>query len=471
MDTGTELMSTRTDNTINVTRDLLVRYDKPGPRYTSYPTAPEWQDQFAQADYRRALADAAARPDEALSVYVHLPFCHERCIYCGCNVIVTEKEGVADRYLDYLETEIALAAAALQDRRQIMQLHWGGGTPTYLDVAQIERLSSIIRRHFEFGPGAEVAIEIDPRVTTEEQIYRLRELGFNRVSMGVQDLNPEVQRAITRFQTEEETRDVYGWCRAAGFSGINFDLVYGLPFQRPESWESTIRAICEMRPDRLAVYSYAHVPWIRPHQKWIPGEALPVGPEKYELFAAARSRLLAAGYAAIGMDHFALPEDELAVALAERRLHRNFMGYSVIPAAEMISFGTSAIGEIGGCYAQNQVKLSKYYEALDAGLFPTARGFTLTLDDVIRRFLIRRLMCDFYLDTAVLEQKFNIRYAEYFAAEEEALVEFYDEQFIAKDGDNLVVLPLGRVFIRNVAMVFDAYLKKPEGHRMFSRTV
>jgi oxygen-independent coproporphyrinogen-3 oxidase len=458
-------------DTVHVTRDLLVRYDKPGPRYTSYPTAPEWQEKFTQADYRRALADAATRPLEALSVYVHIPFCHERCIYCGCNVVVTEKEGVADHYLDYLDAEMALAALALKDRRRVMQLHWGGGTPTYLDVAQIERLMTIIRRHFEFPEGAELALEIDPRVTTEEQIFRLRELGFNRVSMGVQDLNPEVQRAITRYQTEEETRNVYGWCREAGFGGINFDLVYGLPFQRPESWENTMRAICEMRPDRLAVYSYAHVPWIRPHQKWIPGEALPLGPEKYELFAAARNKLQAAGYQAIGMDHFALPEDELALALSERRLHRNFMGYSVIPAAEMISFGTSAIGEIGGAYAQNQVKLSKYYEALDAGEFPTARGFALTEDDLIRRWLIRRLMCDFYLDTALLEKKFNIRYAEYFASEEEALAEFYDEQFIAKDGDNLVVLPLGRVFIRNVAMVFDAYLKKPEGPRMFSRTV
>jgi oxygen-independent coproporphyrinogen-3 oxidase len=471
MDTGTKRMSQPTDHTIDVTRDLLVRYDKPGPRYTSYPTAPEWQDQFSEADYRRALADASTRPEEALSAYVHIPFCHERCIYCGCNVIVTEKEGVADRYLDYLDREMALAAGALGKRRRLMQLHWGGGTPTYLDVAQIERLMTIIRRHFEIGDGAEVAIETDPRVTTEAQIYKLRELGFNRVSMGVQDLNPEVQRAITRYQTEEETRNVYEWCRAAGFGGINFDLVYGLPFQRPESWDNTIRAICELRPDRLAVYSYAHVPWIRPHQKWIPGDALPVGPEKYELFAAARGKLLAAGYEAIGMDHFALPDDELAVALSERRLHRNFMGYSVIPASEMISFGTSAIGEVGGCYAQNQVKLSKYYEALDGGQFPTARGFSLTADDMIRRWLIRRLMCDFYLDTARLEQKFDIRYPEYFAAEEEALAEFYDEQFIAKDGDNLVVLPLGRVFIRNVAMVFDAYLKKPEGHRQFSRTV
>jgi oxygen-independent coproporphyrinogen-3 oxidase len=471
MDTGKDIMNPTDTDRIQVTRDLLVRYDRPGPRYTSYPTAPEWQDSFTAADYRGALADAATRPDEALSVYVHIPFCHERCIYCGCNVVVTEKEGVADRYLDYLDREMALAADALGGKRPVMQLHWGGGTPTYLDCTQIERLTSIIRSHFTIGPGAEMALEIDPRVTTREQIFKLRELGFNRVSMGVQDLNPEVQRAITRFQTEDETRDVYAWCREAGFGGINFDLVYGLPFQRPESWSNTVRAICEMRPDRLAVYSYAHVPWIRPHQKWIPHEALPLGPEKYELFATARHMLLEAGYEAIGMDHFALPEDELAVALSERRLHRNFMGYSVVPAAEMISFGTSAIGEIGGCYAQNQVKLSKYYEALDAGEFPTARGFALTRDDEIRRWLIRRLMCDFHLDTGELERRFGIAYDEYFAAEEEALAEFRAEGFVARNGSGIEVRPLGRVFIRNVAMVFDAYLKRPEGHRMFSRTV
>jgi oxygen-independent coproporphyrinogen-3 oxidase len=471
MDTGKDVMSRTEIERIEVTRELLIRYDRPGPRYTSYPTAPEWQESFGAVDYRAALADAATRRGEPLSVYVHIPFCHERCIYCGCNVVVTEKEGVADRYLDYLDREMALAAGALGGKRPVMQLHWGGGTPTYLDCDQIERLVAIIRSHFTLGPGAEVALEIDPRVTSREQIFKLRELGFNRVSMGVQDLNPEVQRAITRFQTEEETRDVYAWCREAGFGGINFDLVYGLPFQRTESWQRTIRAICEMRPDRLAVYSYAHVPWIRPHQKRIPGEALPLGPEKYELFALARRMLMDSGYDAIGMDHFALPDDELAVALRERRLHRNFMGYSVVPAAEMISFGTTAIGEIGGCYAQNEVKLSKYYEALDAGEFPTARGFALSDDDKIRRWLIRRLMCDFYLDTAELKRRFAIDYDAYFAAEETALAEFYDEKFIARNGAGLEVLPLGQVFIRNVAMVFDAYLKRPAGHKMFSRTV
>lgn len=456
---------------VEVTKDLLIRYDKPGPRYTSYPTAPEWQKSFGQTDYREALADAASRPDEPLSAYFHIPFCHERCIFCGCNIVVTKKEGVADEYLDYLEKEMSIAAPALGERRTLMQLHWGGGTPTYLTVPQIERLMTSIQSHFKFGEGAEIAIEVDPRVTSREQVFRLRELGFNRISMGVQDLNPKVQEAITRYQTEEETVEIYQACRDAGFLGINFDLVYGLPYQCEETWEQTLNTVIGLRPDRLAVYGYAHVPWIRPFQKQIPEDSIPVNAEKYELFAQARSKLTGAGYLAIGMDHFAVPEDELSHALHERRLHRNFMGYSVVPAAEMIGFGSSSIGEIGGCYAQNQVKISGYYEAIGRGCLPTGRGFALSLDDRIRRWVIRRLMCDFYLDTSALLKEFGVGYEEYFAAEEEALGEFYAEGFVARDGDNLQVLPLGQVFIRNVAMVFDAYLKKPEGHRQFSRTV
>ena len=456
---------------IHVTPDLLVRYDKPGPRYTSYPTAPEWRDKFGEPEYRLALADAATRPLEPLSVYIHIPFCHERCIYCGCNVVVTEKEGVADEYLKYVEREIDLASQALGARRTVAQLHWGGGTPTYLDPSQIRTLFEALTRRFQFTADAEIALEVDPRVTSREQLLVLRELGFNRVSLGVQDLDLAVQRAITRYQTEAETVGVYEWAREAGFQGINFDLVYGLPFQNLESWKHTVASVIQLRPDRLAVYSYAHVPWIRPHQKWIPHESIPLGRDKFELFAAARERLLDAGYLAIGMDHFALPDDELSHAVAGRRLHRNFMGYTVVPAAEMIGFGTSSIGEIGGCYAQNHVKLSRYYESIDRGELPTARGFSLSQDDVIRRYLIRRLMCDFHLDTRQVEERFNIRYHEYFAAEEDALAEFYESGFLARESGHIKVLPLGQAFIRNVAMVFDAYLKKPEGHRQFSRTV
>ena len=461
----------RANKSVKVTRDLLVRYDKPGPRYTSYPTAPEWQNSFGRSEYVEALADAASRPDQPLSAYIHIPFCQERCVFCACNTVVTKKAGIADEYLDYLDKELALVAELLGERRTLMQLHWGGGTPTYLTVPQIKRLMASIQAHFKLGEGAEVAIEIDPRVTSRDQVFTLRELGFNRVSMGVQDLNPKVQEAITRYQTEEETIDIYRACREAGFLGINFDLVYGLPYQCEETWEQTLKTVIELRPDRLAVYGYAHVPWIRPFQKQIPDDTIPVSAERYELFALARQMLMDAGYQAIGMDHFAVPEDELSHALDERKLHRNFMGYSVVPAAEMIGFGSSSIGEIGGCYAQNHVRLADYYDAIDRCELPTGRGFALSLDDRIRRWVIRRLMCDFYIDTGALLKEFGVGYSEYFAEEEKSLGEFYSEGLVARDGENLQVLPLGKVFIRNVAMVFDAYLRKPEGHRQFSRTV
>jgi len=464
-------MSKTDSNKIDVTRDLLMKYDKSGPRYTSYPTRPEWKDDFGDEGYREALADSTTRPDDALAMYIHIPFCHERCIYCGCNVIVSKREGLVDKYLDYLDREMGMAAEVLGKQKQVMQLHWGGGTPTYLNIEKIERLYSIIKKNFNINEKAEIALEIDPRVTTKEQLIKLRELGFNRISMGVQDLNPKVQEAITRGQTEEETVQLYEWCRETGFSGINFDMIYGLPYQKPEDWEVTIDKIIKMRPDRLAVYSYAHVPWMRPEQKKIPEDALPIGPKKFELFAMARTMFVNSGYQAIGMDHFALPDDELSIAMNERRLHRNFMGYTVIPASEMIGFGVSSIGEIGNSYVQTETKLVPYYDAIDKGCFPVMAGCKLSEDDIIRRWVIRRLMCDFYLDTNQLEEKFGVKYSDYFANEEKDLSEFYDNNFVGRENGNIVVLPLGQVFIRNVTMVFDAYLKKPEGHKRFSRTV
>lgn len=461
----------KTTGQVEVTRDLLVKYDRPGPRYTSYPTAPEWREDFGDAEYRGALADAASRPDEPLSLYVHIPFCHERCAFCGCNVVIAKKAGVAETYLGYVERELAMAAEALKGRRTVKQLHWGGGTPTYLDIPQIRRLHGTIARLFSIDPAAEVALEVDPRVTTRGQIETLRELGFNRISMGVQDFDPGVQVEIHRNQTEFEARQLCAWSREAGFDGINIDLVYGLPGQKPEGWARTIESILDVRPDRLAIYSYAHLPEKLRNQRRIDATALPTGPEKYELFAMARRMLVGGGYRAIGMDHFALPTDELSAALDERRLHRNFMGYTVVPASEMLGIGTSAIGEIGGSYAQNEKKLSTYEEAIEAGRFATHSGCVLTRDDVIRRWVIRQIMCNFYLDTAMLERKLGVQYRDYFATEDQALHEFEEQGFVARDNGNLQVLPLGQIFIRNVAMLFDAYIKRPAGFKLFSRTV
>lgn len=456
---------------IAVTRETLEKYDKPGPRYTSYPTVPEWDRDFGDAEYRKALANAAERGGEGLSLYVHIPFCRKRCFYCGCNTIVPKEENAVDKYLEYLERELKIVADALNHSRPVELLHWGGGTPTFLSIEQIERLFSSISREFEISPDAHMSLEVDARITTREQIDKLRELGFNRISMGVQDVNQDVQREIGREQSEEETRGLFEMCRDAGFTGINMDLVYGLPGQTPETWTESMKTICVIRPDRLAVYSCAYLPERLKNQQEMDASKMVTGAEKFELFAIARRILLEAGYRAIGMDHFALPEDELSVAMDERRLNRNFMGYTVVPTEEMLGFGASSIGEVGGSYAQNLKSLDAYCGALDEGKLPTATGCFLNKDDEIRRWLIRQMMCNFYLDTAELNKRFGINYKEYFATEEEQLEEFLQNDFLIRDGDNLKVLPLGQVFIRNIAMVFDAYLKKPGQNTQFSRTV
>ncbi|MBX3178064.1 MAG: oxygen-independent coproporphyrinogen III oxidase [Candidatus Hydrogenedentes bacterium] len=456
---------------LEVTRELLDRYDRPGPRYTSYPTAPEWSHEFGEADYLRALANAAERADEPLSIYVHLPFCWERCHFCGCNVVISKHPEVSEKYLQYVYKEIGMVARRLGNRKTVKQLHWGGGTPTYQSVEQIKALHGVLAREFEFAPDAEIALEVDPRVTSSEQLETLRALGFNRISMGVQDLDPKVQATINRNQTEAQTRALFGKCRELGFEGINIDLIYGLPDQTPEGWTRTVEAVIDIRPDRLAVYSYAHLPDQIKHQRKMDDHLRPTGAEKYDLFAIARRLFVAAGYRIIGMDHFALPTDELAVALDERRLHRNFMGYTVVPAEDMVAFGVSGIGEVGGAYAQNEKRPAMYYKALDADTLPVLCGTWLTEDDQVRRWVIRQLMCNFYLSFQALSERFGVDYDAYFADEESRLQEFYQEQFLAREGDSIRVLPLGQAFIRNVAMVFDAHLKKPAHFTKFSRTI
>ena len=355
---------------IEVTPELLLRYDRPGPRYTSYPTAVEFHEEYDGLAYRRSLAQAAERGDEPLSLYLHLPFCEERCTFCGCTAIITRKREVAAGYLAYLHREIRLVAEALEGRRRVVQYHWGGGTPTYHSPAEMRALQAVVRENFDLAPDAEIAIEIDPKVTTPEQIDTLHELGFNRLSIGVQDFTPEVQAAAHRNQTEAETRVIYEHARRAGFTSINIDLIYGLPRQTLPTFQRSLESVIEMRPDRLAVYSFAYVPWLKGNQKSILPEDLPAPQLKVEIFCLARAMLLAAGYRPVGMDHFALPGDELSRAIEERTLHRNFMGYTVKHAPDMIGCGVSAIGDVAGAYAQNVKKLAEYYEALDAGRFP-----------------------------------------------------------------------------------------------------
>ena len=458
---------------MTVTAELLAKYDRPGPRYTSYPTAVEFGESFTPQRYLEKLQEASRTPDEPLSVYVHLPFCRERCSFCGCNVIITQKPGVAAAYIENLEREVALVADRLGKRTKLVQYHWGGGTPTFLSLEEIERVWRAFVERFTFEPGAEIAIEVDPRVTTHRQAELLVKLGFNRFSMGVQDFDSDVQEAVNRYQTFAQTKDLHEHLRGLGVDSINFDFIYGLPHQTPDSFRKTIRQALELRPDRVAVYSYAFVPWIKAHQKAIHLEDLPPQEVKLELFGIAHELFIGDGYQQIGMDHFALESDSLARAAREHTLHRNFMGYTTHPARDSVGFGVSAIGDLGGAFAQNTKKLNRYEDALDKGLPPIERGFERSRDDEIRRDVIQSLMCNFYLDVRTLERAYGITFATYF---QEALGELeegpVESGFVVVGPDAIEVTPKGRLFVRNVAMAFDAYLKRHEGEKkLFSRTV
>lgn len=453
---------------------LIRRYDRPGPRYTSYPTAVEFHEGFDATAYRERLSAAAAATTEPLSLYVHLPFCEERCAYCGCAVIATKRHDIAAIYLEYLAREIGMLAAGLGGRRRVVQYHWGGGTPTYLNLEQIAHLDAAIRRHFDIGMDAECAIEVDPRVTSREQLTLLRRLGFNRLSFGVQDFTETVQEAIQRRQSEADTRALYWFAREAGFDSINFDLVYGLPRQSVETFRRTLASVTDMLPDRVAVYSYAHVPWLRPNQKAIDSRELPEANVKRQLLAAAFDAFAAAGFVPIGMDHFALPDDELAVAARQRRLHRSFMGYTTRPAPDSVAVGISAIGDVRGAFAQNHKTLARYYQAIDSGTFPIERGYALSPDDLVRRHVITELMCNFHVDRKAVEERFGINFGAYFAKELTRLSALdgpVGDGLLEIDDAALTVTARGQLFVRNVCMTFDRYLAAHEGKPTFSRTI
>ncbi|MEE2658494.1 MAG: oxygen-independent coproporphyrinogen III oxidase [Candidatus Latescibacterota bacterium] len=451
--------------------ELLARYDRPGPRYTSYPTAVEFHEGFTSDDYAPRLRQLD--PDEAISLYLHLPFCDYRCHFCGCHVVATRKPDVAQRYMDYLRREMELVAGHIGHRATVSQYHWGGGTPTYYGPEQLRQLHDWGRQHFDIIPEAELGIEVDPRVTTHEHIVGLRELGFNRISMGVQDFDPYVQEAIGRRQMERQTQELYQYCRDAGFASINIDLVYGLPGQRYVTFARTLRTVTAMRPDRLAVYSYAHVPWVKGNQQRIDESLLPDRNTKFELFASAISHLREAGYKQIGMDHFALPDDELATALQQRCLHRNFMGYTVQKSSIMVGLGISAIGDVGSAFVQNHKKLSTYYDEIDAGELPLERGFALSEDDKLRRHVILELMCNLHLDFKLVESRFEIDFSETFATElAELAAGPAEEGLVDIDNESLRVTARGQLLLRNVCMIFDRYLReKVRKGPTFSRTV
>jgi len=444
--------------------ELLRRYDIPGPRYTSYPTAPEWKHHVGPEDFAQRLEAAGAAGEAApLSLYVHLPFCWSLCWYCGCNVFISKSRSAADPYIDHLVQELELVFQRLGPRRTLAQVHWGGGTPTFLSEQQMERLWTEITRRFKPLPDAEVAIEVHPSVTTPGQLSLLRQLGFNRISMGLQDFNPRVQEVTNRLQTPEQTRALLEHARELGFTGVNFDLIYGLPHQEPVGWARTLEQVLEMRPDRLAVYSFAFMPEVLKHQKRMPAEAVPSGPAKLELFRAAYAAFAQAGYRPIGMDHFAVPEDELARAQERRTLGRNFQGYTVKSATDVVALGSTGISDVAGAYFQNVRELPRYAAQVQQGRFATERGICLTEDDQRRRAVITQLMCNFWLDLG--EEG-----ARYFAPELERLRTFEEDGLLVRTGNQLELTPLGRLFVRNVAMVFDAYLARAAKAR-FSRTV
>lgn len=453
---------------------LLRKLSRAGPRYTSYPTADRFHAQFGYGDYLAAVASRRTRGAvKPLSLYLHIPFCDTVCYFCACNKIVTRRTEKAATYLSYLKREIAMQAALFAGMNQLRQLHLGGGTPTYLDDAQMDQLMAHLRHHFEFASDAEgeYAIEVDPRTVSPQRIARLRQQGFNRISLGVQDYDPAVQRAVNRLQPAAQTQAILDAARENGFRSINIDLIYGLPEQTLETMEATLAQVIEAGPHRIALYHYAHLPHLFKPQRRIDTARLPDSETKLAMLGLAIARLREAGYVYIGMDHFARPEDELAVAQRQGRLHRNFQGYSTHAESDLIACGVSAIGAVGTSYSQNVKTLDAYYELIDSNQLPIERGVVLSMDDAVRRTIIQMLMCQFELSIAAVEQAFPLDFADYFAAELSALRLLADDGLVSVGPDWLTVTPKGRLLIRNVCMVFDRYLAAPVSGPRFSSTV
>lgn len=452
--------------------NLLLKFNKPAPRYTSYPTAPEWGELLPDSYVERL--EELGRSKAPLSLYFHIPFCKTMCLYCGCSVVLNRKPENEEQYVDYLCKEIDLVSAHLSKRQRAAQIHFGGGTPTKLTIPLFARLYEKIATTFEIDEKAEVAIEIDPRTVVEDEgakLTFLKNLGFNRVSFGVQDTDPKVQEAVKRRQSLEMTQRTYEQARALGFKGINIDLIYGLPYQSVETFHATVEHILQMRPDRISLFSYAKVPWLKPHQKAISDSTLPTTEEKFQIYANARARFVEEGYVAIGMDHFALKEDEIVHAYQSKTLQRNFQGYSLKLAEDMVSFGASSIGFVRGGYVQNLKELPAYYASLDAGKLPIHRGKILTDEDHLRKWVIHTLMCDFELDKRVFQSRFHDAFDQHFADTQDTLNMLEKDGLIVNLPEKIVVTELGELFVRIVAMTFDAYLSKPSLTPKFSLSV
>jgi oxygen-independent coproporphyrinogen-3 oxidase len=455
----------------HISQEFLAKYNRSGPRYTSYPTAPVWKEDFGPDDLERAYekAEEARTP---ISLYMHLPFCESLCLFCACNVVIAKDHSQAPPYLETLKHEIAHAGRFVSRSRQIVQFHWGGGTPTYLTPEQMEDLFGFAAQTFTFAPEAEIGIEVDPRVTTQRHLETLRRLGFNRLSLGIQDFDHQVQATIHRVQPFEATRDLIANARALGFSSINVDLICGLPYQTADRFARTVDQVLSFTPERVALFSYAHVPWLRKQQGAF-AEHLPEGMEKFRIFFTGLEKFLGAGYQYIGMDHFARPDDELAVAQRNRTLHRNFQGYTTKAGADLYGLGVSAISGIGNTYAQNYRELGPYGEAVERRGIATMRGYRLTADDLLRRAVISRLLCHAVIRKEEISTEFGVNFDDYFAAELARLTPFVEDGLLEPVGREITVTPLGRIFIRNIAMIFDPYLEKQRlaEKPLFSKTL
>ena len=457
-----------------VTPELLTRFDVSGPRYTSYPTADRFVDAFGEDEYvlalqqRRQSSVGKAMP---LSVYVHIPFCESLCYYCACNKIITKHHDRADVYLRYLNREIELHTAHCGVGQMVSQIHLGGGTPTFLSDEGLRDLMGMLRSHFTLVPGGEYSIEVDPRTVDADRLALLHELGFNRLSFGVQDFDPEVQKAVHRIQPTEQVFALVASARAIGFDSINVDLIYGLPKQTPDSFDRTLAQVAELRPDRIALYAYAHLPERFKPQRRIVWADLPMASAKVSMLARSLEAFSAAGYVYVGMDHFALPDDALAIAKRQGRLHRNFQGYSTQPDCDLIALGVSAIGRVGATYNQNAKTLDDYYDRLNQGHLPVVRGLALTRDDLVRRAVIMALMCQGELLFEPIEQSWLIDFRTYFAPELEQLTEMAGQGLVTLGPDGVEVTDMGWYFVRGIAMVFDRYLQADKNRARFSRII
>ena len=456
---------------LSVDEEFVERYNRPGPRYTSYPTAPVWTDSFGPAEYEAAMA-GAERKSSPVSLYMHLPFCESLCLFCACNVVIRKDKSGTPPYLATLKREIDRVSSGVSRQRHVTQFHWGGGTPTYLSPEQMEDLFTYTRERFTFAPDAEIGIEVDPRVTTSAHMETLRKMGFNRLSMGIQDFKEDVQKAVHRVQPYEMTRDIIALARQLGFDSINVDLIYGLPYQTGGSFAHTVEQIVGLSPDRIAMFSYAHVPWLKKQQGSFV-KFLPEGMQKFDIFRNGLLKFLEAGYLYIGMDHFAKENDELAVSQRNRTLHRNFQGYTTKAGADLYGMGITAISGIQDTYAQNHRDIPSWENAVNQRGIATMRGYRLSQDDLIRREVISRLLCHTVIVKDEISKTFGINFDEYFAAELQRLKMPQEDGLVVINDKEIRTAWLGRIFIRNLAMIFDPYLEKQQlaARPLFSKTL